>query len=177
MSAVIGCDYSSAQVYLAVTENDKVLNLGSINTAFGNADDYRRAFALMKAMLWELWASYDTVKKIYIEEPWVNGVQFPRSGMMLMRTATFIEIATIELNLEPVLVHPKSWRKVVYGTGGIKDAKVAAVNLVQSKFDYKLPVMGATGRGKKPDHNFAEAVLISYYGSLQEEAMKDRESS
>lgn len=164
MTASIGVDYSSQVLYLACVDNSKVHSVSSIeltNTLW--------AFQALKTLLEHFRTSYNAENRVCIEKPWVSGMMRPKIGLMMTRSATIMELAALEAGFEPCFVLPPVWRKEVYGSAKFSDQKAQAVQYVEARFDYKLPVMGKTGRGKIPDHNFAEAVCIAAWGQLTKE--------
>lgn len=167
-SPTIGFDYSSQGVYLGVVDNGRVLGRASLFSPYQAEPEQRQRFYMnLCTMIVELHRAHKCEDKIYIEKPWVNGARFPLSGLMLCRTATYIEVATLQVNLEPVLVNPGTWRGIIYGHKKQKNTKQAALDFVSKELNYELlPVMGSSGRGKKPDHNIAEAILIAHYGNI-----------
>lgn len=85
---------------------------------------------------------------------------------MLTRTATVLEVVAAELGLEFNVVHPLSWRKLIYGKAKLPNPKQRALQFVNDNFDYKVQMTAP--KGHTPDHNIAEAICIAYYGSRAE---------
>ena len=157
----IGCDYSSSTLYLACLNNLKVHAIASLNI-----EDLCHSLDPLKALLHSYHFEYESKREIYIEQPWVNGIRYPRSGLMMMRSATILEVVTIESGLKPVFVHPLTWRKLLFGNGRPSDPKATAVNWVKENCHYDVPVFGKTGKGHRADHNFAEAIAIAHFGEI-----------
>lgn len=159
----IGCDYNAHGFSIGVTKGPKVLQCGTINL---NEDDVKTSFDLLVKYLQSLQYHHLASLNVYVEKPWMRSVQGKRgdTGLFTMRSATILELAVYQANMNPVFVYPQTWRKVVYGHGRPEDTKLAAIEYVQEELQFDLPVMGKTGRGNKPDHNIAEAICISIYG-------------
>lgn len=154
----IGADLSSTTLYLAVVENTKVLATAKLQIT-----DLASDFNWVRNILRCYRDEYD-VWQIHIEAPFVNGAVFPKSGMMLMRSATILECAAVDTNMESIFLHPLTWRKLVYGNGRPKDTKAAALEYLAQHFDFQLPT--TKPKGGIPDHNVAESILIAHAGWL-----------
>lgn len=162
-SGILGCDYSSRVIYLGHVQGKKVEHTSSISIE-GEQEPAKRGFYLLKGILNTL--AY-TVGDIYIERPIVNAkFTSPLTGMMLTRTATFVEIAAIEVGMKVHFIPISTWRKIIFGTNRLDHPKDAAVEFVKRELNFEVPTMGV--RKIQPDHNFAEAICIAYAGYLQE---------
>lgn len=157
-----GIDYSGSIVYMATVKDNKVLHISSVV----KNEDTLLFMNMLESMLSACRNVYNSQEQIYIEQAWVNGAHFPKSGLMLARMEGLIEVAALRSNFKTNFIHPMQWRKKVYGKAQIPTPKESAINLVKKRFNYDVPVMGATGRGKTPDHNFAEAILIASAGEM-----------
>jgi hypothetical protein len=140
----------ASRVWLGETEEERVVGFNML----------RSLFQLAQA------------RDVYIERPLVNAkFTSPLTGMMMTRSATYIEIAAM---MEGVSVHflpVQTWRKTIFGSSRLEHPKDAAVNYVRL-LGYQLPDMGV--RKKQPDHNYAEAICIAMAGYiLQEEGMPE----
>lgn len=160
----LGVDYSGSEVYIAVANHNKIPHTVKLKLAGSTAAQRLLFWQNIGTTLKTLHEEFKCHDIVFIEEPWIAGNHFPKAGQMLTRTATFLEIACIYHHLEPRFVHPMTWRKAIYGTAKPQDPKGTAVGWVKENLDLEVPVMGATGRGKKPNHNFAEAAIIAIYG-------------
>lgn len=152
---VIGADLSGRVIYLAVTNGTKVLNTLNLDLSV----DLLGSFNILQEWLTTLQLELRTHKDIFIEEPWVNGSHFPKAGMMITRTATILEVAAVTCDYRPILVHPGTWRKAIYGNAKQLEYKELARKTVLNMFGYETK--------HKNQHNTAEAALISHYGWLQ----------
>lgn len=165
---VAGCDYSSKCVYLARVNKQRVEGISSIllpPEVEGRRTSYRILCSLLVG--YHEIVEEHPIDKIWIEQPWVSAKFYPLSGLMMARSATYVETAAMLAGLEIGFMEPRTWRKVLFGTGAPKNPKEAAVKFVQEKFDYELPTLGI--RKPVPDHNFAEAICIAYAGLISEE--------
>lgn len=158
----LGVDYNSGTISLSCVNDPKVLATASLDIT-----NLALSIPVVKRLLQALLGEFTLDNKIWIEQPWVNGKQFPRSGLMMARTAAIIEVIATEIGIEVNFVHPLTWRKELYGNGRPKDPKNTAVKYVEEHFQYKVPTLGKTARSQKPDHNLAEAICIAAYGQLQ----------
>lgn len=153
-----GVDYSSRVVYLALMIEEEIKATLILNIEKEPFD------AFLKLAEWlRLKGKEHNVDYIYIEQPWVNGKVFPKSGLMLARTAAVVEIASYAADLWPRFVHPLAWRKKVYGNVKPKDRKEYAREFTRSNFGFDTKY--------KQDHNISEAVCIARYGVLHQEAI------
>lgn len=159
---MIGCDYSATCIYLAQTGINPYGSVEVRNTAkvlIGEEGAERlNSFVILRKLLNSL-----EDKKIYIEKPLVNAkFMSPVTGMMMTRTATFVEIAAMLEGIQTEFIQVQTWRKIIYGKGNPPEAKQAAVNYVRDVLSYEVPSMGI--RKLQPDHNYAEAVCIAVAG-------------
>lgn len=164
MSGYIGCDYNSKEVSIGCIKDDKVVAAGSVKIT----DQLWHSFHMLQNYLSNLQGYYGA-DTIWIERPWMRSIAGRRAdtGLFTMRTATIIELAALEIGMQPEFVYPQTWRKAVYGSMPRgTDTKEKAVEYVTKELGYELPVMGKTGRGSKPDHNIAEAICLAVYGKL-----------
>lgn len=60
------------------------------------------------------------------------------------------------------LVRPQVWQKVMHAGAGVEDTKQASVLIVQRLFPNASLLR--TGKGRKPDHGLADALLMAEYG-------------
>lgn len=127
----------------------------------------RNALRLLHVTLQFYVSHFGADGELWIEGSWVNGSRYPRSGLMMARTASTVESIALRAGLNPHFVHPLTWRKGVYGNGRPANPKTAALKFVKETLHYDLPVMGSSGRGSKLDHNYAEAIAIACYGGMQ----------
>lgn len=156
----LGIDYSNTAAYLAFV-SDKVEHTNKIPLSDKGVD----TMAFIDTLRWILHNHRGDINNtIYVEKPWVNGKHFPLSGLMLTRTATLIEACSLLEQYDIEFIHPKIWRRVVYGDAAPKNPKEKAVDFVLEQYDYKVPSMGKTIKSKAPDHNIAEAICIARYG-------------
>lgn len=168
MTASVGFDYSSKTFYWAVTQYDQVLNHGRQDMPLEpEPNKLLKFYQDTKSLICALSAEYDLIYT-WIEQPFVNS-RSPKAGQMLMRTATYLEIASLEALLTPVTVHPGTWRKKVFGNGRPSDTKATAIKYCADKLSYEPPTLGKTARAKNLDHNFADAACIAHYGQLMQE--------
>lgn len=161
MIPTVGIDYSASQVFFAVFRDDQVLFHTEFELPLSSSRDAKWLYFLDLKNAFEKahWA-FNIDRKVYIEEPWVRWNKRPLSGLQLMRTATYLEIAALQAYCEPVFVNPGTWRKAVYGTGRPDDAKELARRTVLDRFGFETKF--------KYQHNICEAILIAYYGNLQQ---------
>ena len=156
----VGADYSSKAVYLASVSDKIVLRTSTIEIQNNNIELFLRELEdELRNFHW-----MHNNKYIWIEQPWVETLLRPMSGLQLARMATYIEVVAIRMaRLIPQFVHPGTWRKEIYGNGRPKDAKELARQFVDDKFNFKTKY--------KYEHNICEAILISHYGNLQAEKL------
>lgn len=156
----LGFDYSSTAAFLAYV-SDKVERVQKIPLS----TDSKETIQFIDTLRWMLHNDRERLNStIYVEKAWVNGKHFPLSGLMLARTATIIETCALLEHYDVEFIHPKAWRKVVYGNASPQNPKEKAVNFVLEKYQYTVPTIGKTVRSKAPDHNIAEAICIARYG-------------
>lgn len=169
MTAAAGFDYSGKIAYYAVVDKVSVKTSGSLEMpSTADPTELLGFFNKLEDLIETLDDEYH-LPYIWIEQPWVNGMKFPKSGMMLMRMATFLEIAALEATTPPVTVHPGTWRKKVFGNGRPADTKKAALAYCENVLEYEVPTFGKTARAKAKDHNFADAACIAQYGYLMQQ--------
>lgn len=169
MIPTVGIDYSASQVFFAVFSDEQVL----YDTEFelklnSSAHDMNLYFLQLKNAFEKACYIYGVDRRVYIEKPWVRWNHRPLSGLQLTRTATYLEIAALQAYCEPVFVDPGVWRKAVYGNGRPDDAKELARRTVLDRFGFETKF--------KYQHNICEAILIAYYGNLQQLADDYNES-
>lgn len=149
----LGSDYSGSMIYLGCLENNKVISTASIDITMPEA-----GIKLLRNTLQSYIKEFN-VEKIWVEESWINGARYPRSGIMLARTAAFLEIASYDNNLKIEFVHPLTWRKAVYGKAKPPNPKEVARQYAKELFDFDTKF--------KKDHNTCEAIMLAHYGALQ----------
>lgn len=143
----LGVDYSSAYVYLAFLKENKLLRTQIIDLT-----NLSKAIEILEVML----GAEDI--SMYIEQPWVSSSFFPRSALMLARTAGIIEAIAVRCGIKPTFVLPNVWRKRVYGKARVENRKEAARELALELFGFETE--------RKYQHDMAEATLIAHYGQL-----------
>jgi Holliday junction resolvasome RuvABC endonuclease subunit len=153
MKPTLGSDYSGSHIYLGVITEHSVVSVADVDITHPKSgiDALRSTFKDYNLR----WG----IDKIWAEEAWVNGMRFPKSGIMLSRTSAFIEIAALDTDLQVEFVHPSTWRKTVYGHAKPANPKDVARAYVKQLFDYEIKL--------KKDHNTAEAILLALYGRIQ----------
>lgn len=156
--AAIGVDYSGSAAYLGVVKGDKVLATCTIKLA----DSPHTFFHVIQDWLKTIHEEHNTLPELWIEDYWINGKVFPKTGQIMARTATILEIAALEASIEPCFVHPGTWRKWVYGNGRPDDLKERARRVAKELFGFDSKF--------KNQHNMCEALLIAHYGSTHEQS-------
>lgn len=149
----LGSDYSGSAVYLGCLQDNKVIATASLDMTHPKTGvgKLREVLAMYKE-------GYG-VEKIWVEESWINGMKFPRSGLMLTRIATFIEVAAYDTELYIEFVHPLTWRKAVYGKAKPANPKEVARRYAKELFDFDTKF--------KNQHNICEAIMLAQYGAIQ----------
>lgn len=146
----LGSDYNGSTVYLGLLRDVKVLSTVSVDFTFP-----KTGIETLRNVLRTFKEEFD-IDKIWAEEAWVNGIRFPRSGMMLSRTQAFIEIAAYDNDIEPRFIHPMTWRKDIYGKPRPPNPKEVARKYVRELFGFETKF--------KNQHDICEAILLAYYG-------------
>lgn len=166
----IGIDYSARKAYIAVADREKVYNISSIDLK-----DTKSFLTTYQNLLASLWFSY-RINEIYIEQSWSREGKYAWVGLQMEHMKALLEAGAIlskATSFEINFVTPRSWRKKLMGTAKFADPKQAAVDWVLENLDFEVPVLGKTGRGKKPDHNFAEAICIAVSGIKADVALAE----
>lgn len=153
----IGVDFSGSAAYLGVVKGHTVQATVSIRLM----DSPYTFFHTIQNWLKTVHEEFATEPKLWIEQPFVAGSRFPQVALQMVRTATILEIAALEADLEPCFVHPNTWRKKVYGHGRPDDLKERARNTARDVFGFDTK--------HKIDHNICEAILIAHYGNIVDE--------
>lgn len=153
-SAIVGVDYAGAAAYLACTQDREVLasqelRIGDrLYSFFHDLQD--------TLLLWK--AEYNLIPELWIEDQMPVGRNIG-AGQQLAAMKRTLELAGLEVDLEPCFVHPGTWRKLVYGNGRPYDPKEHAREMAKEIFGYEAR--------HKNQHNICEGMLISRYGWLQ----------
>lgn len=150
--ATLGSDYNSSTVYLGLLKDKKVLAATSIDMTHPG-----RGMNMLRQMLHTYSEEYD-VDKIWAEAAWVRASRFPKSGLMLSRTAAFIEVAAYDVGIMVEFVNPMTWRKAIYGHAHPANPKEVARAFVKEKFGFETRF--------KNQHDLCESILIAHYGQL-----------
>jgi hypothetical protein len=154
VSTNVGADYNSSYLYIGCIDDNIVRSTATIDVTEPIA-----GMRVIQKLLESYAREYHILKQVWIEQPWVNGLKYPRSGLMMTRTATILEIAALEIDFKPQYIHPSSWRQKVYGNARpSKDMKEYARQFVLDNFNYVTK--------HKNEHNICEAILLGYYGNL-----------
>jgi len=149
----LGSDYSGSKVFLGLLSDNHVVGTVEIDTTFP-----KKGVDMLRSIFKE-WVDDWNLDKLWAEEAWVNGQRFPKSGMMLSRTAAFLEIAALDSGIHVEFIHPMTWRRTVYGHAKPANPKEAARTYVKELFGWETKF--------KKDHNTCEAILLAHYGALK----------
>lgn len=162
----LGIDYSATRAYFGIVEKSKVLHIASLNLV-----DPKAFLLQYQSLLTSFWSHYGvTGNKIVIEQSWSQEGHYAWTGLKTEHMKTLLQAGALLSKasiFEPIFVLPLVWRKAVFGNGRPENPKDKAVEWVKEHLDFEVPVIGKTGRGHKPDHNFAEAICLAVYGNMQ----------
>ena len=102
------------------------------------------------------------VKTVYIEKPWIQGMQ---AGALTIGSNYGIIVAAIQsIRAKKVYVRPKEWQKeIIPGVKGRENIKEATIKWCLDN-KVKLPKLGKTNKGKKYHDGCADARCILEYG-------------
>lgn len=154
-SAVIAVDYSGSAAYLACTRNrallaQKELKIGDRLYSFFH--DVQEWLNTVKRDI-----GNELQAELWIERQMPIGRNI-KAGQQLSAMERTLELAALEVDLEPCFIHPGTWRKLVYGHGTPHDPKEHARTMAKEIFGFEVKF--------KNQHNICEAMMISRYGYL-----------
>lgn len=156
----IGIDYSASKAYLAAVRDRKVVHIDSISLATDQENEF---LGVYQNFLRDMYSHYG-IEKIFIEQSWSREGKYAWTGVKMEHMKTLLQVGALlsrAASFEVKLLLPQTWRKAIFGKGNPPDAKDYAVEWVQQNLNFVVPVQGKTGRGSKPDHNFAEAICLA----------------
>lgn len=153
-SAVIGVDYSGSAAYLAVIRNRELLAQRELKIG----DRLYSFFHDLQGCLDEWKNTFQCAPELWIEQQMPIGRNIG-AGQKLSAMERTLELAALEVDLEPCFIHPGTWRKRVYGHGAPHDPKEHARTMAKGLFGFEVR--------HKNQHNICEGMMIAYYGYLQ----------
>lgn len=154
MSASIAVDYSGSAAYLACVRGREILAQEEIQMHDSPYTFFHHI--QLKLTVWN--ATYKAFSEFWIEDQVPAGRNII-AGLKLVRVKTILELAGLEVGLEPCFAHPGTWRKRVLGNGRPDDPKERARQAAKEFFGFETKF--------KNQHNICEAMLIAFYGYLQ----------
>lgn len=157
----IGCDYSSQDAHIAVSDGETVLHFVKVHLAGDLSEQHSEYFHRLIATFETLIEEFKCEPILWIEEAWVNGFRFPQAALKLARNAAVIELSAAEAKMEVRRVHISTWRKEIFGNGKPQDPKGTAKAWVLYNLGYETK-----------DDNKADAACISVFGTRQKLGVK-----